>query len=126
MNHDVVCQVPPEAGHPPKIAARLTKPAYGVNDAPRRWWSILDKALRGFAACCIRRSRVSDLGNTGDEGPQHSSTVHKMFPLDCANEQKWTLHLKKTLDPMASSPTAGTSIINLFVDDLFLEQVETK
>ena len=45
VNRDVVCQLPPEAGHPPHIAARLKKPAYGVNDAPRRWWNILDKAL---------------------------------------------------------------------------------
>ena len=46
VNRDVVCQVPPEAGHPPYIAAILKKPAYGMNDAPRRWWNILDKALR--------------------------------------------------------------------------------
>ena len=42
VNHDVVCQLPPEAGHLPYIAARLTKLAYGINDAPRRWWNILD------------------------------------------------------------------------------------
>ena len=46
VNRDVVCQLPPEAGQPPKIAARLKKPAYGMTDAPRRWWNILDKALR--------------------------------------------------------------------------------
>ena len=34
VNRDVVCQLPPEAGHPPYIAARLKKPAYGMNDAP--------------------------------------------------------------------------------------------
>ena len=47
VNRDVVCQLPPEAGHPPDIAARFKKPTYGLNDAPRRWWSVLDKAL-----CC--------------------------------------------------------------------------
>ena len=45
MNRDVVCQLPPEAGHHPYVAARLKKPVYGMNDAPRRWWNILDKAL---------------------------------------------------------------------------------
>ena len=45
VKRDVVCQLPPEAGHPPDIAARLKKPAQGMNDAPRRWWNILDKAL---------------------------------------------------------------------------------
>ena len=48
VNRDVVCQLPPEASHPPHIAARLKKPAYGRNDAPRRWWNILDKALRSL------------------------------------------------------------------------------
>ena len=33
VNRDVVCQLPPEAGHPPYIAARLKKPPYGMNDA---------------------------------------------------------------------------------------------
>ena len=48
VHRDVVCQLPPEAGHPPYIAARLKKPAYGMNDAPRRWWNILDGALRSY------------------------------------------------------------------------------
>ena len=34
LNRDVVCQLPPEAGHPTYIAARLKKRAYGLNDAP--------------------------------------------------------------------------------------------
>ena len=37
VNRDVVCQLPPKAGHHPHIAARLKKPAYGMNDVPRRW-----------------------------------------------------------------------------------------
>ena len=45
VNRDLVCQLPPEAGHPPYISGRLKKPAYGLNDTPRRWWNILDKAL---------------------------------------------------------------------------------
>ena len=45
VNRGFVCQLPPEAGHPPYIAARLKILAYGMNDDPRRWWNILDKAL---------------------------------------------------------------------------------
>ncbi len=45
---DVICQLPPEAGHPPHIGARLKKPAYGMNDAPRRWWNRLDKSLTSY------------------------------------------------------------------------------
>ena len=48
VNRDVVCQLPPEAGHPSFLAARLKKPSYGMNDAPRLWWNILDTALRSY------------------------------------------------------------------------------
>ena len=27
------------------IGARMKKSAYGLNDAPRRWWQVVDKAL---------------------------------------------------------------------------------
>ena len=35
-------------GYPPHIGARMKTPAYGLNDAPRRWWNILDSALRSY------------------------------------------------------------------------------
>ena len=57
VNRDVVCQLPPEAGHPPYVAARLKKPAYGMNDATRRWWNILDKALRSYGMLHTRVER---------------------------------------------------------------------
>ena len=57
MNSDVVCQLPPEAGHPPYIAARLKKPAYDMNDDPRRWWNILDKALCSYGKVPTRADR---------------------------------------------------------------------
>ena len=49
-----VCQLPPETCHPPYIAARLKKPAHGMNDAPQRWWNILDKALCSYAVVPTR------------------------------------------------------------------------
>ena len=57
VNRDVVCQMPPEAGHPPYIAARLKKPAHGMNDALRRWWNIVDKALCNFGMVPTRADR---------------------------------------------------------------------
>ena len=57
VNRDVVCQLPPEPGHPPYIAARLKKPAYGMNEAPRRWWNILDKALCSCGMVATRADR---------------------------------------------------------------------
>ena len=132
MNRDVVCQLPPEAGHPPCISARLKKPAYVMNAATRRRWNVLDKALRSYdmfphepidaVTCCIRYSRVSELGNTGDKGPSHSSTAQETPSLIRVSDQIWKLHLQRTLDLIAGSPATGKSvagIINLFVDDLF-------
>ena len=36
FKRDVICQIPPEAGLPAHMGARLKKPAYGMSDAPRR------------------------------------------------------------------------------------------
>ena len=47
-NRNVICQLPPEAGHPAYTGARLKRAAYGLNDAPRLWWNRLDKALRNY------------------------------------------------------------------------------
>ena len=57
VNGDVVCQLPPEAGHPPYIAARLKKPACGMDDVSRRWWIILDKALCNYGMVPTRADR---------------------------------------------------------------------
>ena len=58
-SRDLVCQIPPEAGHPPWMAARVKKPAYGRNDAPRRWWNIVDKALRSYGLVPTRADRCT-------------------------------------------------------------------
>lgn len=36
-SRDILCQIPPEYGYPPYMGARMKKPAYGLNDAPRKW-----------------------------------------------------------------------------------------
>jgi len=56
-NRNVVCQLPPESGLPPYMAARLKRAAYGLNDAPRLWWNRLDKALRGYGLVPARADR---------------------------------------------------------------------
>ena len=35
-----------QGGKPWYLAARLKKPAYGMNDAPRKWWNRLDAAVK--------------------------------------------------------------------------------
>jgi hypothetical protein len=68
---DVICQLPPEAGHPPYIGARLKKPAYGMNDAPRRWWNRIDKSLRTYGFIPTRADRCVYVLSTPDETETH-------------------------------------------------------
>ena len=37
----------------------MKKPAYGLNDAPRRWWNILDSALRSYGLVPTRADRCT-------------------------------------------------------------------
>ena len=37
---NVLTALTKEAGYPPHMAARMKKPAYGLNDAPRRWLTL--------------------------------------------------------------------------------------
>ena len=68
-SRDLICQIPPEAGQPPWMAARMKKPAYGLNDAPRRWWNIVDKALRSYGLVPTRADRCTYVlyGNLKDK-----------------------------------------------------------
>ena len=63
---DIICQIPPAYGYPPYIGARLKKPGYGLNDAPRRWWQIIDKALLdcGLVPTCADRCTYVLYDNT--------------------------------------------------------------
>ena len=83
MNRDVVCPLPPEAGHPPYIAARLKKPPYGMNDAPpdaggtflTRHCAVMawfPRELTDAVTCCTQYSRESE---PGTKVTLHSGTI---------------------------------------------------
>ena len=55
---DLICQIP-AVGYPTYIGARVKKPAYGLNDALRRWWNILDSALRSYGLVPTRADRCT-------------------------------------------------------------------
>ena len=129
VNRDVVCQLAPEAGHPPCIAARLKKPAYGMTDAHRRWWNILDKALCSYCViptradrCCYVLQSTQTCKPTWNKrcSTQVNSTIH--ISLESRARSEGDAAFEKMLDPIEGSPAAGKSvagIIKLFVDDLF-------
>ena len=103
-----MCQLPPEASHPPSFAARLQKPAYGMNDAPLRWWDILDKALStdgmvptradrcDAVTSFIRYSHVSELGNTGDKRAiARQNGTKEASSLNHVSSQNWKSSCRK-------------------------------
>ena len=57
--NEVSCQLPPEAGFKPWIAAGLKKPAYGLKDEPRRWWNKMNTALRIYGMKPTRPDRCT-------------------------------------------------------------------
>ena len=123
---NVVCQLPPEMGLPPYMGAVLVKPAYGMNDAPRRWWNRLDSSLQRYGLtptradrCCYvmydkKHPRTAPAAGTKVDRPsveRQSSTSETIESL-----------LEYLLDPVSGSPSRGkhaTGYICLHVDDLF-------
>ena len=58
VSRDDVCQLPSEAGHPPHIAAKLKKPAYGMNEAVCHYGMVSHAALiRCCNVLCSTQSR---------------------------------------------------------------------
>ena len=56
-NREIICQLPPEAGYAPHIGAKLLKSAYGLKDAPRKWWNRLDRMLQSYGMLPTRGDR---------------------------------------------------------------------
>ena len=132
VNRDVVCLLPPEAGHPPYIAASSKKPAYGVNDAPRRWWNILDKALRTYGViptradrCCHVLYSIQSRERAREHWGQRAVTQQNEIKDALTKARKQSeveSAFEKNAGSTAGSPASGKSvagIINLYVDDLF-------
>ena len=41
------------------MVARMKKPAYGLNDAPRKWWNVVDAKLRSYGCVPTRADRCT-------------------------------------------------------------------
>ena len=124
--------LPPEASHPPHIAARLKKLAYDMNDAPRCWWNILDEALRRYDMvstradrCCYVLYSLQSRKQAWEhwiQGTIAQQNGTKETFTDSREQSEMEAAFEKTLDLGAGSPAARKSvagIIHLFVDDLF-------
>ena len=143
---DVVCQLPPEAGYPPYYGAVLKKPAYGMNDAPRRWWNRIDKSLHDYGLVPTRADRCCYVFYENDPAkanmhrasawkqqatktsfeakqfPRLRSGVSQMEKALADPESSLEFMLEYILDPASGSPSRGkrtAGFVCLHVDDLF-------
>ena len=114
---DIICQVPPEMGYPPYIVALMKKPAYGLNDAPRRWWNVVDAATKKFGLVPTRADRCTYVyyGQHVNKTRQHQSKD--------SIQQDYESAVEYLLDPVAHNHAQGRTVhgtICLHVDDLFM------
>ena len=113
VNRDVVCHFATRSRTSSYIAARLKKVAYVVNDAPRRWWNILDKALCSCGKVPTRADRCCFVLYSTQSRERTRNLNNLTHFHDGAFE--------KILVPVAESPATGkyvAGIINLFEGDL--------
>ena len=137
-DRDVVCQLPPEAGYDSWIGARLVRPAYGLNDAPRRWWNVLDGKLHEFGLVPTRADRCTYVlysnkkpTTTPTKQAAHSAVVKPpKLELTDALRNSSSVNLEAIQaaidllhDPITGSPAANKTVVGcvcLHVDDLFM------
>ena len=125
-SRDVVCQLPPESGLPAHIGARLKKPAYGMNDAPRRWWNRIDGSVRQYGMIPTRADRCVYVYY--DDSKSEARQSSKSTPLKRQEKPQEYSELieefmNNMLDPVSGSPSKGRKAIGLMVlhvDDLFI------
>jgi hypothetical protein len=108
------------------MAARLKKPAYGMNDAPRRWWNKIDAALRSYGViptradrCCYVAYKTATAPKPkGIEDSRSRSATENPLTMDTIEAAMDLL-----MDPVAGSPSKGkyvVGVICLHVDDLLI------
>ena len=114
---DIICEIPKECGYPPHMGARMKKSAYGLNDAPRRWWQVVDKALLSYGLVPTRADRCTYI-LYGDK--KTSSNAIKKNP-------QQELNLEDALELLMNASVRNNSqgrkpegFICLHVDDLYM------
>ena len=104
-------------GYPPHIGARMKKPAYGLNDAPRRWWNILDPALRSYGLVPTRADRCTYIyyGKLPKSTPISEKKSSNTFDLAGAVDY--------LMDPVSGNNAKNRQVhgaLSLHVDDLLM------
>ena len=103
----------------------MKKPAYGLNDAPRRWWSIIGQATLkpgGFPSragryCCVAHSDVSPIGRCRASGRSGEANLLRRSQNTLETTNGAIEHL---LDPVHGSISKDKTVCGvacLHVDD---------
>ena len=111
---DIICQIPSECGYPPHI--------YGLNDAPRRWWQVVDKALLSCGLAPTRADRCTYI-LYGDKMSSKDTSLSKSFRKTSTSNDPVQDAIDMLLDPVAQNNAQGRrphGFICLHVDDLFM------
>ena len=99
-------------GYPPHIGARMKKPAYGLSDAPRRWWKIQDSALRSYGLMPTRADRCTYV--------YYGKQLPKSSPIS-AKKSSNTFDLEGAVDylmvPVSGKNRQAHGALSLQVDD---------
>ena len=122
---NVICQLPKEAGKPWYMVALMKKPAYGLNDAPRRWWNVVDAKLREYGCVPTRADRCTYVLYHDSHQRLKSSATKKAYlsapPSSISDSIEAAIEYM--MDPYHGSNANGrkvAGIVCLHVDDLFM------
>ena len=143
-DRQVICQLPPDVGAPPGTMAKLVRPAYGLNDAPRRWWNKIDQSLREYGMIPTRADRCTYVLYSNETKHVHFTKEQVSQPeritikgeeiqpqdpqmlREYVNLASWSEDSEKMLeyllDPITGSPARNKKVegvLCLHVDDLF-------
>eukprot|EP00435_Cladocopium_sp_Y103_P063413 s690_g25.t1 len=116
---DIICQIPPEYVYPAHIGARFKKPGYGLNDAPMRWWHIIDKALLDCGLVPTRADRCTYI--LFDDSTRKKSAFTPS--VDNKGQVSISEAIEHLMGPVARNNAQGRrphGFICLHVDDLFM------
>ena len=93
----------------------MKKPAYRLNDAPRRWWNILDSALRSYGLVPTRADRCCASVDYGKQLPKPAMESSNTFDLEGAVDY--------LMDPVSGNNAKNRQVhgaLSLHVDDLLM------
>ena len=94
----------------------------GLNDAPRRWWQVVDKALLSYGLVPTRADRCTYI-LYGDKMSSKDTSLSKSFRKTSTSNDPVQDAIDMLLDPVAQNNAQGRrphGFICLHVDDLFM------